>query len=317
MVVNVLLLIVGFIILIKCADFFIESASSIAQKLKISKTLVGLTIIAFGTSLPEFAISMSALANNRADMLLGNVIGSNILNILLILGVAAIIRPISIKTNTLKKELPFVMLISTVLITLFLDIKLSHGIVNEISRADGIIILLFFSIFVYYLVTLSKTKNENADILPKYSLFKSVILFVLGLVGVIIGSNLIVNNASLIAKYMGISDRLISLTIIAIGTSLPELVTTVVAAKKSEQDMLVGNIIGSNIFNICVVLGIPVTIYGALPSSSFLTIDLIMFIASAVLLFIFAITKKKITRIEGLVMFITFIIYYISIILIK
>ena len=314
---DIIILIIGFIILIKGADFFVDGASSTALNFKLSKTLIGLTIVALGTSLPEFAISMSALASGRADMLLGDVIGSNIINILLILGIACIIRPINIKENTLKKELPLIMLISTILVTLLLDVKLSHSASNQITRSDGIIILLFFSIFIYYLITLIKNKNKSNASMPQFGLFKSLILVFIGLIGIIMGSNFVVDSSSNIAKYIGISERLISLTIIAIGTSLPELVTTLVSAKQGEQDMLVGNIIGSNIINICVVLGIPVTIYGELTPSSFLTRDIIMFVGAASLLFIFSITKKKITRLEGIIMLLTFVIYYISIIFIK
>lgn len=317
MVLNILILIVGFIILIKGADFFVDGASSMAYNFKLSKTIIGLTIVALGTSLPEFAISISALARGKADISLGDVIGSNIINIMLILSIAAIIRPINIKENTLKKELPLIMLISTILVTLLLDVKLSNSAFNQITRSDGIIILLFFSTFIYYLITLMKKNDTSFKSAPHYSLFKSLILVLIGLIGIIMGSHFVVNSTSNIAKYIGISERLISLTIIAIGTSLPELVTSIVAAKKQEQEMLVGNIIGSNIINICVVLGIPVTIYGSIIPSSFLTRDIIMFIGSSILLFVFSITKKIITRLEGIIMLLIFVIYYLSIILIK
>ena len=314
MTLYIILLIIGFVLLIKGADFFVEGASSTAQNFKVSKTFIGLTIVAFGTSLPEFAISMKALGSESTDMVLGNVIGSNILNILLIIGVAALIHPIFVKKNTIKKELPLVMLISTLLVTLFLDVKLSGKIANEITRTDGIVILLFFTIFIYYLVTLGKEKKESStNEKPKYNLIKSIVLVIVGLAGIIYGSNLVVDNASLIAKTIGVSERIISLTVIAIGTSLPELVTTIVSSIKKEQDLLIGNIIGSNIFNICVVLGIPVAIYGTIKPTSFQTIDLIMLIASSVLLFIFSKTEKKITRIEGALLLLIFIFYYINI----
>lgn len=314
MTLYIILLIIGFVLLIKGADFFVEGASSTAQNFKVSKTLIGLTIVAFGTSLPEFAISMKALGSGSTDMVLGNVIGSNILNILLIIGVAALIHPIFVKKNIIKKELPLVMLISTLLVTLFLDVKLSGKIANEITRTDGIVILLFFTIFIYYLVTLGKQKKESStNEKPKYNLIKSIVLVIVGLAGIIYGSNLVVDNASLIAKTIGVSERIISLTVIAIGTSLPELVTTIVSSIKKEQDLLIGNIIGSNIFNICVVLGIPVAIYGTIKPTSFQTIDLIMLIASSVLLFIFSKTEKKITRIEGVLLLLIFIFYYINI----
>lgn len=310
MILNVLLLVVGFILLIKGADIFVDGASSTAQNFNVSKMLIGLTIVAFGTSAPEFAVSMSALASGSTDMVLGNVIGSNILNILLILGVAAVIKPLIIKDNTVKKELPLTLLMSTLLVVLFLDINLGNGFTNQITRADGIVILLFFLIFLYYLITLAKKKKESKEEKPQFKLGKSLLFVLLGLCGIVLGSNLVVETASNIATTLGISERIISLTIIAFGTSLPELVTTIVSAKKGEQDLLVGNIIGSNIFNICIVLGIPVTIFGGITPSSFQIIDLIILIGSALLLFIFSETSKKITKIEGYFMLIVFVIYY-------
>ena len=312
MIVNFLLLIVGFFLLIKGADFFVDGASSTAQNFKVSKMLIGLTIIAFGTSAPEFAVSMQSLAKGSTDLLLGNVIGSDILNILLILGVAVVIRPIRIRDNTIKKELPLCMLISTLLAVLFLDIKLADGSINQITRADAIVILLFFSIFIYYLFALAKQKKEDkSEEKPKFKLGKSLLLVVIGLVGIIFGSNMVVNNASSIATKLGLSERIIALTIVAFGTSLPELVTTIVSSKKGEQDLLLGNIIGSNIFNACVVLGIPVAIFGTITQSSFNYIDLFVLVGSSLLLFIFAETKRVINRWEGLLMLIFFIAYYV------
>ena len=310
MIINILLLVFGFFLLIKGADLFVDGASSTAQNFKVSKMLIGLTIIAFGTSSPEFAVSMQSLAKGSTDMLLGNVIGSNILNILLILGIASLIHPIKIKDNTVKKELPLCLLISTLLVVLFLDIKLANGLVNEITRSDAIVILLFFTIFIYYLITLAKRNKDNKEERPRFSLIKSLILVSIGLVGIIVGSNLVVNNASSIAIKIGLSERIIALTIIAFGTSLPELVTTIVSSKKGEQDLLLGNIIGSNIFNACVVLGIPVALYGTITPSSFNIIDLVMLNGSALLLFIFAETKRTISKLEGAMMLFSFVIYY-------
>lgn len=310
---NILLLIVGFIALIKGADIFVDGASSTAQNFKVPKMLIGLTIVAFGTSAPEFAVSMSALASGNSDMVLGNVIGSNILNILLILGVAAMIKPIAVKDNTVKKELPLVILISTLLVVLFLDTIFSGASTNQITRSDGLVIILFFSVFLYYLLTIAKrdksTKNDAEK--PKFSLMKSLLFVLLGLVAIVIGSNLVVDNASSIATTLGVSERVIALTIIAFGTSLPELVTTIVSAKKGEQDLLVGNIIGSNIFNICLVLGVPTVIFDGVAESSFQILDLIMLIVSAVLLYIFSKTsKQKISRLEGGIMLAVFAVYY-------
>ncbi len=311
MILNVILLIVGFVFLIKGADIFVDGASSTAENFKISKMLIGLTIVAFGTSAPEFAVSMSALASGSTDMVLGNVMGSCILNILLILGIAALIRPIKIKDNTVKKELPLCMLISTLLAVLFLDISLGGGEINQITRADAIVILLFFMVFLYYLFSLARHKRDkNVKVKPKYKLGKSLIFVAIGLVGIVVGSELVVDSASYLAEAIGMSERTISLTVIAFGTSLPELVTTVVAARKNEQDLAVGNIIGSNIFNICVVLGIPVAIFGTITPSSFQMIDVVMLVASAALLFIFSVLTKRINRIEGAMMLALFATYY-------
>ncbi len=311
MFISIILLITGFVLLIKGADLFVDGASSTAQNFKVSKMLIGLTIVAFGTSAPEFAVSMSALASNSTDMVLGNVIGSNILNILLIIGIAAVIKPITIKDNTVKKELPLTLLISTLLVVLFLDIYLGNGNVNQITREDGIVILLFFSVFLYYLITIAKQKRQTSEEeKPPMKLTTSLLFVLLGLAGIIIGSNLVVENASNIASALGISERVISLTVIAFGTSLPELVTTIVSSKKGEQDLLVGNIIGSNIFNICVVLGIPVAIYGTVTPTSFQSIDLIALIISSLLLFIFASSERKISKKEGIFMLAIFTAYY-------
>ena len=312
MLLNILLLVVGFFLLIKGADYFVDGASSTASNFKVSKMLIGLTIVAFGTSAPEFAVSMSALSSGSTDMVLGNVIGSNILNILLILGVAAVIKPVKIKDDTVKKELPLILLISTLLCVLFLDINLANGTENQISRADGIVILLFFSIFLYYLVTLARRKKSGNDVeKPQFSLGLSLLFVLIGLAGIIFGSNLVVDSASKIATELGVSERVIALTIIAFGTSLPELVTTIVSSKKGEQDLLVGNIIGSNIFNICIVLGVPVAIYGGISPVGFQMMDLAVLIGSALLLFTFSETNKTISRAEGIIMLGIFAFYYI------
>ena len=317
MIINILLLIAGFALLIKGADMFVDGASSTAQNFKVPKMLIGLTIVAFGTSSPEFAVSMQALASGSTDMVLGNVIGSCILNILLIIGIAAMIKPIKIKDNTVKKELPIALLISTLLTVLLLDIKLGNGILNQITRSEAIVILLFFSVFVYYLFALAKQNKEDKEVeKPKMKLWKSLLFVGVGLAGIIIGSDFVVNNATAIAKALGLSERIIALTIIAFGTSLPELVTTIVSSNKDEQDILVGNIIGSNIFNICVVLGIPVAIFGTITPRSFSYIDLIMLVGSALLLFIVSKTKKHITRFEGFLMLVAFMVYYFLIFII-
>lgn len=310
MILNIVILIVGFILLIKGADFFVDGASSTALNFKVSKMLVGLTIVAFGTSAPEFAVSMSALASGNSDMVLGNVIGSCILNILLILGIAAVIKPIKMKDNTVTKELPMALLITVLLAVLMWDSALGNGI-NQITRSDGIVILLFFTVFVYYLISLAKQKKEKADDEEMFGLGKSLLFVAIGLLGIIYGSDLVVDSASAIAKLLGISERVISLSIVAFGTSLPELVTTIVSSKKGEQDLLLGNIIGSNIFNICVVLGVPVVIYGGIIPSSFQGLDLIVMVLAALLLYVFAKSNKSVLlKWQGIFMLAVFAIYY-------
>lgn len=312
MILNIILLVVGFILLIRGADFFVDGASSVASNFRVPKILIGLTIVAFGTSAPELAVSFKALASGVSDMVLGNVIGSNILNILLILGLAATIKPIHIRKNTIRKELPICLLISTLLAILFLDTQLASGALNQISRADGITILLFFGVFLYYLFATALTgrKNKNENEKPKFTLGKSFAVTIIGLLGIVFGSNFVVDGASGLAAAAGVSERIISLTIIALGTSLPELITTVVSAKKGETDLAIGNIIGSNIFNICMVLGIPVALFGAVTPASFHMIDIIMLVVSAAIMSIFATTRHKITRIEGIIMLVLFAAYY-------
>lgn len=311
MILQIIILIVGFIFLIKGADIFVDGASSTAQNFKVSKVLIGLTIVAFGTSAPELAVSLQALAKGSTDMVLGNVIGSNITNSLLILGVAAVIHPIIVKQNTVKKELPLCVLISTLLAILFLDNQINNYNLNTISRSDAFAIILFFAIFLYYIISISRNKIDEDEKPSKYKTGMALLLTAIGLVAIVLGSNLVVDSASAIAKSLGVSERVISLTIVAFGTSLPELVTTIVSSLKKEQDILLGNIIGSNIFNICIVLGIPVAIFGSLTPSSFQIIDIIMLLISSLLLFIFAKTNKKITKFEGSTLIVMFAIYYI------
>ena len=310
MIIQVILLVVGFIVLIKGADIFVDGASSIALNLKLSKMLIGLTIVAFGTSAPEFAVSVKSIISGNADMLLGNVIGSNILNILLIIGVCSLIRPICVKNNTIKKEIPIVMLISGLLFFLVKDDLFINNI-NEVSRNDGFIILLFFTIFIYYLISIMRNKPNDKDTeMAKFGIGKSILFTIFGIVCIIIGSNVVVDSASKIATILGVSQRMIALTVVALGTSLPELVTSIVSIRKDEQEILVGNVVGSNIFNVGIVLGIPVALFGGVPAMGFKTVDLIVMIVSAILLFIFSLNDRKIDKFEGILMLLIFITYY-------
>ena len=311
MILQIIILIIGFIFLIKGADIFVDGASSTAQNLKVSKVLIGLTIVAFGTSAPELAVSMQSLAKGSSDMVLGNVIGSNITNTLLILGIAASIHPILVKQNTVKKELPLCVLISTLLAVLFLDINLNNETINIISRSDALAIILFFCIFLYYIISISRNKIDEDEEPSKYKTTTALLFTLIGLIGIVVGSDLVVKSATNIAGYLGVSERIISLTIIAFGTSLPELVTTIISSIKKEQDILLGNIIGSNIFNICIVLGIPVAIFGGITSTGFQMLDIIALLISSCLLYIFAKTTKRIGKKEGLCLTALYFVYYI------
>lgn len=308
---QIILLIVGFVILIKGADIFVDGASSLAQNFKLSKMLIGLTIVAFGTSAPEFAVSVKSIISNNADMVLGNVVGSNILNILLIIGICSLIKPIVVKNNTIKKEIPIVIMISTLLFFLMKDNLFDSNAINMITRNDGFIILLFFMIFIYYLISIMRNKkDEDADESAKFGMSKSILFTILGIVCIILGSNFVVDSASNIAVSLGVSQKMIALTIVAFGTSLPELVTSIVSIKKGEQEILVGNIVGSNVFNIGIVLGLPVALFGGIKAVGFNNIDLIVLLLSAILLFVFSFRDHKIKKMEGIIMLVIFAIYY-------
>lgn len=314
--INVILLIVGFIILIKGADFFVDGASSVASNFKVSKMLIGLTIVAFGTSAPEFAVSVKSLLSGSGDIVLGNVIGSNILNILLILGASAMFHSLNVKNNTVKKELPITMLITTLFAVLLSDHIFDNNVVNCFTRGDGIVLLLFFSVFLYYLISMSRKKIDvDQDEKPAMSLSKSFVWTIGGIAAIVLGSNAVVDSATYLAKAIGVSERLISLTIIALGTSLPELVTSITATRKGEYDIAIGNVVGSNVFNIGIVIGLPVAILGGIEKIAFSYIDLIVMIASAVLLFIFSAKDNKISKKEGLVFLLIFVVYYTYVIL--
>ena len=316
-ILQVAILIVGFVLLIKGADWLVSGASSIASNFKVSKQLIGLTIVAIGTGAPELAVSISSLMDGNTDMLLGNVVGSNIINIMLLIGVAALINPIRIKKSTISKELPMLLLISTVMVVMFLDVDIAGATENIITRSDALICVILFLIFIYYIINMvRKSRNSKKEVeKPRWKLGMSFLITFVGLACVVVGSNFVVDSASTLAAMIGISDRIIALTVVAFGTSLPELVTTITAARRNENELLVGNIIGSNIFNICIVLGLPVAIFGAIKPQSFEMLDIIMMIGSAAILW--AVAKRgsngkdgKILRMEGFLMLVIFAIYY-------
>ena len=310
MILNIILLIVGFVILIKGADVFVEGASGVAGNFKISKMLIGLTIVSFGTSAPEFAISIKSLLSGSGDIVLGNVIGSNILNILLILGCSSIVHSLTVKSNTVKKELPITMLITILFAVLLSDALFDKGMINQFSRSDGIVLILFFTVFLYYLIKMARNKTETEDDKEIIPMKKAAIYTVLGIVGIVLGSNFVVDSASYIAKAIGVSERMISLTIIALGTSLPELVTSVTATMKGEYDIAIGNVVGSNIFNIGIVVGIPVALIGGIGHIAFSYVDLIVMVVSAIIVFLFSFNDYKITRHEGIGLLLLFVSYY-------
>ena len=310
MLTKIVLLIVGFIILIKGADIFVDGASSVAGNFKVSKMLIGLTIVAFGTSAPEFAVSVKSIISNNHDIVLGNVIGSNILNILLILGLSSMVHSLTVKDATVRKELPILLLITTLFAVLLSDNLYDKNLVNAFTRNDGVVITLFFLVFIYYLISVMRNKTDNDSDEEYMPIMKSVLYTVGGIIAIIVGSNFVVDSAASIAKIIGISEKMISLTIIALGTSLPELVTSVTATKKGEYDIAIGNIIGSNIFNIGIVIGLPITIFGGINQINFNLVDIIVMVISAFILFFFASNDKKISKREGVIFLILFVAYY-------
>lgn len=301
-IIQVVLLIVGFVFLIKGSDFFVDGASSIASILKIPTIIVGLTIVAFGTSAPEAAVSITSSLTGSNAMAVSNVIGSNLFNMLMVIGVAALLGDLLMEKSVLNKDLPFLVII-TILLAAFIIIG------GDISSIEGIILLVILIAYVIYLI-ISAKKSEGSDVVekPKLTLPKSIIYIVVGLAGIIIGGDLVVNSASDIAIAVGMSETLVGLTIVAIGTSLPELVTSITALKKGENEIVIGNVVGSNIFNILFVLGASSAI-SAIPLDSSMLIDVVLMILVTILCFIFGKTQEKYDKKEGIILVALFIIY--------
>lgn len=301
-IIQIVLLIVGFVFLIKGSDFFVDGSSSIASLLKIPTIIVGLTIVAFGTSAPEAAVSItSSLAGNNA-MAVSNVIGSNLFNILMVIGVSALLGDLLMEKSVLNKDLPFLVAI-TVLFAAFILIGWN------ITSIEGIILLAILIAYVLYLIRSSKkSKDANKVEKAKLSLPVSIIFIVVGLAGIILGGDLVVKSASSIAIALGMSETLVGLTIVAIGTSLPELVTSLTALKKGENQLVIGNVIGSNIFNILFVLGASSAI-SEIPLDSSMLIDVVFMIAVTILCFIFGKTQEKYDKKEGIILVALFIGY--------
>lgn len=307
-----LLLLVGFALLIKGADYFVEGASKIAQSLRVSPLLIGLTIVAFGTSAPEASVSFIAAFEGNSDVAIGNVVGSNIFNITFILGVTALVFPLTVQSDTIRKEIPFALLGAVSLLVLISDIQFQSSNTNMITRTEGILLLLFFAIFLYYVFEMARNNRaqaeENPTDIENTPKVKNAILTIGGLAAIIFGGNLVVENSIQIALSLGMSETLVGLTIVAVGTSLPELVTSVTAALKKQTEIALGNIIGSNIFNIFFILGTSATIHPlAVDSKIFLDVWIMIFVTA--LLMILVRTQHKISKIEGVILAIFYIIY--------
>lgn len=317
MIKAIVLLIIGFVILVKSSDYFVDAVSSIATHFKMSKMMIALTVAAFGTCAPELAISFNSIATGHGDIALANVLGSNIVNILLIVGLAACIAPIRVKNEVTKKELPILVIITT----MFALSILSHYIGVEsyefiLGRQDGVLFLCFFAMFMFYIISVVKSKQSFLEYeKPKYEMKKSIFITIICCLFIIFSSDMVVDNAKILAELLNISPKIVTMTIVVIGTSLPEMTMTVIAAKKGEFDIALGNIIGTNIFNIGVVLGLPLLIYGGFSSMSFNMIDVLAVYVAAFILFLFAKNDKVLSKLEGAIMLLLFVSYYIYIFL--
>lgn len=316
MFVEIGLLLVGFAILIKGADFLVSGASSAAKKYGISNLAIGLTVVAFGTSMPEFIVSLISALNGNNDASFGNVIGSNNFNLLFILGIAGLIYPLVVHRNTVKWEVPMSLLAAVLLFVLVNDVQLWGGTEDMLSRIDSIILLTFFGGFLWYIYrTMKQAPETDQSEIKIYSTPKAIGMVVLGLAALIGGGQLVVNNAIAIAMHYGLSQKLIGLTILAAGTSLPELATSTVAAYRKNTDIAIGNVVGSNIFNIFFILGLTGVI-SPVPYSAAMNFDLKVLGAATVVLmiFMFTLNTRKLDRWEAFLMFAAYIVYTIVLI---
>lgn len=305
-----LLLIIGFFFLIKGADLFVEGTSSIAKKFNVPSMVIGLTIVAMGTSAPEAAVSITSSLAGQNDMSVANIVGSNFFNILVVLGVSAIIAKLPVQKGTIKKDAPFLLLVSALL--------LLFGLNLNISRIEGLILLAVFTYFLVDTVKSAKkgsqeTANEAAttmdvEVAEQSSMLKTILISTIGVVGIVLGGDMVVNSATDIATSFGMSANLVGLTIVAIGTSLPEFVTSVVAIKKGETEIAIGNVIGSNIFNILLVLGLSATI-SPITISTFALIDIIFMVAITVLLYFFMKKDSSLVKSQGILFLVVYVAY--------
>ena len=311
MLLSIFFIIVGFALLIVSADLLVDGASGIARKFHIPEIIIGLTIVSIGTSMPELFVSITSALDGYSDMAIGNIIGSNLSNLLLILGLSAIIKPVVFQKETRLYEIPMC-LIFTIILMCFCNSE------NGISRKEAIILLLLFCFFIGYTIFMGKRESKNSIIeinvneSKKNNTIKDIILIVLGIVGLKIGGDLAVNNAVDVANYFNISEKIISLTILAVGTSLPELVTSVTAAIKGNSDIAIGNIIGSNIFNILLIIGVSALIKPITYNVTY-NFDLSILLLSTIILAIFPFIppKEKMSRSNGIIYFLMYIVYLI------
>ena len=316
-----LLLILGFVLLIKGADFFVDGSSSVAKILKVPSIIIGLTVVAFGTSMPEMSVSVTAALQGSNDLAVSNVLGSNIFNLLMVLGCCALMNPVCADESILKREFPFSIFITLILLLLNSDFSVAKVLAGDeffvLGRAGGILLLMLFVMFLYATVqnalSARKESNESAldDEYKVMSPLKSAIFIIGGLAGIVWGGDLVVESASAIAKTFGWSQTFIGLTIVAIGTSLPELVTSVVAAKKGENDLAVGNVVGSNIFNVLLILGVS-SVISPIRLDVSAVYDTLILVGASLFIYIVALTKRKISRGEGVVclfMYAAFFVY--------
>lgn len=299
----VILLIVGFVLLIKGADWFVDGAAGIAARFGIPQLVIGLTIVAMGTSAPEAAVSITAARSGNAGITIGNVLGSNIMNVLVILGITSIITAIAVQKSTIKYEIPFMLFISLALLVL----GYTGG---QIVFWEGVVLWIFFLIYLTYLFAMAKKGNAEEEEEKPRALWLQIGMLIVGAAGIVIGADVTVDNATVIAEVLGMDGRLIGLTIVAFGTSLPELVTSATAAKKGKADIAIGNIVGSNVFNILFVIGTTALITPVTFESSFI-IDALVSIGAGILLWIGVVKEQKLKRSMGIVMLIGYAAYFV------
>lgn len=308
-VLDIVLLLVGFVLLIKGADFLVDGAVGFARRFKVPTLVIGMTIVAFGTSAPEAAVSISAAFVGANEISVANILGSNLFNLLMVGGISAMIRTLPIKPISVTRDYPFHLVITAVLLILFMDVTLGGQSGNMISRGDGLILLLLMGIYIYINIKDGiKSEEAEAEEDVKFSFWKSLLFFLGGLCGIVIGGDLVVDSATGLAQAMGVSDMLIGLTIVAMGTSLPELVTSAVACKKGESDLAWGNIVGSNVFNILFVLGLSATVH-PVPITMASIFDTAILLAVAFVIYLATIPQKKIQRPMGIAMVVAYLAY--------